>query len=84
MSMSATSVSAVTNALALYRMGNGEYSAGSVATDPADASKLQLTKLQDGNYGSLLFFAASSFASSPTARSTARVQTALGGLTLGG
>ena len=84
MSISATSVSSVFNALALSKMANGEYSASSVATDPAGAQKLQLMRMGDGNYGSLAVFAPSAFTSSPAFRASTAVQAALHGLTLGG
>lgn len=81
MSVSATSASAVVNAMALVRLGNGEYSAASVATDPVDAAKLALVRLQDNNYASPLF---AGIVSSPAARATSGVQSALTSLSLGG
>ncbi|WP_158807982.1 hypothetical protein [Beijerinckia sp. L45] len=84
MSISAASVTSVVNALTLFKMANGEYAAGAVATDPAAASKLQLMKLRDGNYGSLAFFPPTDLASSPASRSATGVQAALNNLTLGG
>jgi anti-sigma-K factor RskA len=84
MSISATSASAAVNALAVFKLANGEYSASSVATDPAGAQKLQLMRLQDGNYGSLAVFAPSAFRASPVSRMSTGVHAALHGLTLGG
>ena len=83
-SVSATSVSAAANALALFKMANGEYSASSVATDPIGAQKLQLMRLGDGNYGPLAVFAPSAFMAAPAFRVSTGVQAALHGLTLGG
>jgi hypothetical protein len=33
------------------KLANGEYTAASVAADPKDATKLNLVKEKDGNYG---------------------------------
>ncbi len=82
--VSTTALSPIVNALALFKEANGEYSASSVATDPTDATKLGLIKLNDGNYGPLLF--PGSFLGSPSAASTSSsgVQAALNTLVLGG
>ncbi len=82
--ISTTGASSVVNALALYKLANGEYSAGGVAADPRDASKLDLTRLKDGNYGSLLSSVAFAMSASPASSSSFGVQAALSTLVLGG
>ena len=69
----------------LVKLGNGEYTASSVQSDPIDAAKLGLTREKDGNYGTANPATATvSSTSSAATRSTAAVQSALSTLTLGG
>ena len=87
MSVSINSVSGnspVINALALAKLGNGEYSAGSVAANPVDAAKLALMKLRDGNYGTLLSASAMGLSSGASSSSSFGVQSALTNLVRGG
>jgi hypothetical protein len=82
--ISIAGTSPVVNAMALFKQANGEYSATSVATDPTDATKLGLIKLQDGNYGPLLFPGSFLGSSSAAATSSSGVQAVLNSLVLGG
>lgn len=59
----------------LQKTANGEYTAGSVAMNPNEAFRLFLTRQDDGNYAAL---------SSPLARSTNGVRSAIFSLNLGG
>ena len=49
--MSATAPCSSATAAQLVKLANGEYTAASVAADPKDATKLNLIKEADGNYG---------------------------------
>jgi hypothetical protein len=51
MSVSALPTSASASTPALVKMASGEYTAASVSADPTDATKLDLVKETDGNYG---------------------------------
>ncbi len=51
MSVSAIQTSTSVSAPALVKMASGEYTAASVLADPTDATKLDLVKETDGNYG---------------------------------
>jgi len=76
------SVAAVTSgapSAQLVKLGNGEYTAASVTADAKDATKLDLVKEQDGNYGTT-----PPTASPPDAKSSANVLSTLGSIKLGG
>ncbi len=49
--MTVTAVSSGTTSARLVKLGDGEYTAASVAADPKDATALGLVKEKDGNYG---------------------------------
>ena len=49
--MTVTCISSASSTPQLVKLANGEYSAASVTADPKDATKLNLVKEQDGNYG---------------------------------
>jgi hypothetical protein len=51
MSVSALPTSTGASTPALVKMASGEYTAASVTADPTDATKLDLVKETDGNYG---------------------------------
>lgn len=63
--------------------GSGEYTAASVDSDQKDAMALGLIKQKDGNYAAKPV-AQDSAPTSAAAKSSAGVQAALSGLTLGG
>lgn len=79
------SISAVTSTgasgAALVKLGNGEYTAASVAKDQKDALKLGLVKEKDGNYGTTASVATDATAST---QSSSSVLESLASLTLGG
>jgi hypothetical protein len=51
MSISVAATSTPAASSQLVKLANGEYTADSVAKDPTDATKLNLVKERDGNYG---------------------------------
>ena len=67
----------------LVQTGNGEYTAASVTADQKDALALGLVKQKDGNYAAKAVDGDSA-PKSAAATSSAGVQAALSGLTLGG
>jgi len=62
-------------------MASGEYTADSVAKDQKDATRLNLVKEKDGNYGTT---AAAPVDSSPPVQSSSAVVASLSSLKLGG
>ena len=74
--------SSTTSVNSLAKMGNGEYTAASVAADPTDANKLGLVKEKDGNYGTSA--PAQVEPSSSSSAVSNNTQSALSGLVLGG
>lgn len=80
--LSSSQASPVVNAMALYKQANGEYLAADVASDYRDAAKLDLVRLADGNYGSLLSVILAP--ASAAANSSSGIQSALNNLVLGG
>ena len=81
--MSATIALGAAPTLSLVRVLADEYTAGSVAADPSDASRLDLVRADDGNYRSPPL-AAFGVLAAAASRSSAGVQAGLYGLRLGG
>lgn len=81
--MTVSALTTTTTASVLSQVGNGEYSAASVSSDPTDATKLGLVKEKDGNYGTANPNAVAATGSA-AAQSSSGVQAALTALTLGG
>lgn len=82
MTVSALSASTAPSAAALVKLANGEYTASSVAADPAAAAKLGLVREKDGNYGAAT--ALPPPGGPTTAQSSSAVLASLASLTLGG
>ena len=82
MTVSALSATTSTTSVKLVALANGEYTAGSVASDPTDASRLWLVKEKDGNYG--VAAPAVAAASTAAAQSASGVLAALASLKFGG
>ena len=81
MSISVAAASTAGASAQLVKLGNGEYTAASVTNDQKDATKLNLVKENDGNYGTT---APAPTDSSPPVQSSSAVVASLSSLKLGG
>lgn len=81
MSMSVAAASTTASSAQLVQMASGEYTADSVGKDQKDATRLNLVKEKDGNYGTT---ARAATDSSPPVQGSSAVVASLSSLKLGG